>query len=86
MEFKYRAPKLSQITPAMEDLILNKWHHGVGVHRILLHLRAVYKKGDGDRITSNMVYNLINKARRRGDYRAVRRHTSAVVNASAGSN
>jgi len=47
------------------------------------HLRTIYKSGAADAVDRFMLYNLITKARKRGDLRAVSRRPNAnIMNAS----
>jgi hypothetical protein len=47
------------------------------------HLRKIYSGGSADSVNRFMIYNLVTKARKRGDLRATRRRPHAtLVNAS----
>jgi hypothetical protein len=71
---------MTSIRPEVERLVLERWSHGWSVWRIRKNL--VERFDDGKDITSSMIYNLLTKARKRGDKRATRRRTTMIVNAS----
>ena len=70
----------SKLTRDMEQFVLNSWHGGWAVFRIRRELGNLFPGGRD--VTPSMIYNLLTKARKRGDRRATRRHTDMVVNAS----
>jgi hypothetical protein len=66
------------ITPEMESEILNGWQDGWPINTIRNHLRLKF----GNWMSDQLIYSAVYRARRRGDKRAVRRHTDMVVSSS----
>ena len=67
------------ITPEMETALLNMWEASWSIERIRAHLRENF---GGNWVSDASIYNSITRARKRGDRRASRRHTSMVVSSS----